>query len=187
MELCFTIELPLAVKDQIGKETIKLFEDYKEFLWYDPQEYRIVLHVLHAVDGELLPKLQEKVEAMLFEVNTIQLFAHAYVIKIASRIDIKLEFQREAHFTRLVRLIADTFAGVGIPGDDNYASVALARYKIPSKQQYSHLKNKLERLETAVELAVTEVTVCKMTEFGKGARVGEALFTVPLVAKKTEM
>lgn len=180
MELCLAVELTPENKKLIEKESSEIFESYKEFLWYDPQEYRIPLFTWSKVDEDLVPKLSEKISEILFDAEQFELFGSDYVVKIGSRIDVYLRFQREAKFTRLVRALSDAFFGSGIASQEDFAMVAIARYKIPAKQQYSHLKNKLEKLNTDVHLNVKSLSVVKITEFGKGAKEGKVLASVDL-------
>lgn len=184
MELCLAIELTPENKKLIEKESAEIFEDYKEFLWYDPQEYRIPLFTWSKVEEDLVPKLVEKINDVLFETEQFDIFGSDYVVKIGSRIDLYLRFQREAKFTRLVRSLSDAFYGSGIASPEDFAMVAIARYKIPAKQQYSHLKNKLEKLKTDVHLDVKTLSVLKITEFGKGAKEGKILASVDLLKKE---
>lgn len=170
MELCLAINLTDKNKKDIEKETSHLFDDYKEFLWYEPNEYILPIYSWSNVEVDLVEKLSTKIKDSLFDNNTFELFSIKYVVKISSRIEIFLVFQREAKYTRLVRTIEDEFSQVGIPTPDDEARLAIARYKIPSRQQYTHLKNKLEKIETDIHVAVDRVSLFKVTQFGNGAK-----------------
>lgn len=181
MEVCLAIELSSSTKSKVEDESLKIFNKHKEFLWFDPQEYRIPLFTWSAVEVDMIPKLTEKLEAILFETDRFTIFAHEYVVKISSRIDIFLQFQHEAKFTRLIRTLGDGLYGTGRILQEDFPMLAIARYKIPAKQQYSHLKNDLAKLKTEVEIPVESLSLVHVTQFGKGASEGKELSRISII------
>ncbi|MFO0703246.1 MAG: hypothetical protein U0525_00810 [Patescibacteria group bacterium] len=183
MEICLAIELSTENKKLIEKETKELFDKHKEYLWFDPLEYRIPVFTWTNVEDDLLEKLKSKIDESLFEAEPFELFALEYVVKIGSRIDIFLKFQREAKFTRTIRTLSDNFYGLGTPASEDFPMIPIARYKIPAKQQYSHLKNELEKIKTEVNIMVSKLALVKVTNFGQGAKEGSVLSEVELLNK----
>lgn len=171
-----TIELPEEVKKQIEKETKMLFELHPEYLWYDVADYHISFYSWPNVESDLIDKLAEKLTALLFEQKPFVLYGFKYVVKIENHIDIVLKFQEDQHYRTLVTSVAEFFSPELKP--DVVPILPLARYKIPSKQQYSHLKNKLKYMETEVEIPVNALTLCKVTDFGNAIRKYEPLCDV---------
>jgi len=166
MLLYCTIELSDKNKQQIESEILYLFDDHPEYMWYPAINYRINLYSWTNVESDLYEKLKEKMESLLFEMQSFQLYSQEYVVKIGSRIDIFLNFQEGKQYRKLGETINNFFSPQ--IKFDHIPHIGLARYKIPSKQQYSHLKNQLEKLDTNVEIAVQSVNLAKVTDFGNG-------------------
>jgi hypothetical protein len=176
MEICLAIELSDDQKKLIESETAKLYGDYGEFLWYDTKQYRIVLYAWNGVEKNMLPKLSQKIEDLVFDIDPFIMYSRNYFVSIgATRIDLHLGFQREAKFTRLMRSLEHCLYGSGTASKDDNASISIARYKVPSKQQYMHLKNKLERMATDVIVNVDKLSLVHLTDFGHGAKEGVVL------------
>jgi 2'-5' RNA ligase len=163
-----TIDIPEGVKKQIEKETSVVFDAHPEYLWYEVAEYRIPLYQWASVEPDLVEKLSEKVSALLFEQKPLVLYSLKYAVKISSHIDVVLLFQEDRRYRSIVESIVGFFSPevkpVFVP------MLPLARYKIPAKQQYTHLKNTLSKMETKIEVPVDTLSLCKTTDFGNGIR-----------------
>ncbi len=168
-----TIELPAEVTKQIEKETKALFNTHPEYLWYDIADYHLTFYSWPNVEPDLVDKLSEKLTILLFEQKQLVLYGLKYVVKISNHIDVALQFQEDRTYRALVESVVNYFSPelkpVFVP------LLPIARYKIPSKQQYSHLKNKLEKIKTGVEIPVSAMSLCKVTDFGNGIRKYEEL------------
>lgn len=168
-----TIDLSKEVKSQIEKESSTVFDSHPEYLWYDASEYALTLYSWPTVEPDLVDKLSDKLSELLFEQERFALFGFKYVVKIGSRIDVQLEFQEDRRYRALVDSITNFFSPE--VKANHVPSIPLARYKIPSKQQYSHLKNQLAKIKSEVELTVDGVSLTKVTDFGNGIRKYEHL------------
>lgn len=166
------------VRTLIAQETRSVYDAHHEYLWYDPTQYSIDIYSWHNVEQDLIDTLIEKVSAILYDIETFTLYGHQYAVRISSRIDIQLEFQHDQHHRRIVRTLTDTFASSA--GTLPPPFIPVARYKVPSKQQYSHLKNTLAKIETSVEVPVTSLLMAKVTEFGHGVRRYEMIRDIAL-------
>lgn len=168
-----TIDIPQEAKKQIEKESAPVFSLHPEYLWYDADGYAITLYSWPSVEPDLVDKLSDKLSELLFEQERFALFGFKYVVKIGSRIDVQLEFQEDRRYRELVDSITGFFSPDGKA--NHIPSIPLARYKIPSKQQYSHLKNQLAKIKSEVELSVESVSLTKVTDFGNGIRTYDHL------------
>ncbi len=168
-----TIELPEEVKKQIEKETKVLFNAHPEYLWYDIADYHLTFYSWPNVESDLIDKLTEKLTTLLFEQKQLILYGLKYVVKISNHIEVVLQFQEDRVYRTLVESVVSYFSPELKPAIVPLLSIG--RYKIPSKQQYSHLKNKLERIKTEVEIPVNALSLCKVTDFGNGIRKYEEL------------
>lgn len=177
-----TIEPAPEVIKQIASETRELFLDHPEYLWFDPSEYRIPIYLWNDVEDGLVDKLTQKVSELLFDQRSFLLFGLKYVIRIGTRIDINLDFQPDKAYRRMVETLYTFFSPEKKPSFTPV--ITIARYKIPSKQQYSHVKNKLEKLETHVEIPVDNVYISKVTDFGQGKKTYEYISEIHLQTGK---
>lgn len=174
-----TINLPEEVRKQIETETSALFKLHPEYLWYDIADYRIILYSWPDVENDLIGKLSEKLHDLLFEQKSFTLYGLKYTVKIGNHIDILLHFQEENIYRALIGSISSYFSPSMEPQAVPF--LPIARYKIPSKQQYSHLKNQLAKLETKVEFSVEGISLTKTTDFGNGIKKYEDLSKIGFV------
>ena len=166
MTISCTIEIPPQIRFQISSELSTLKQEYAAFSWEDTDDYRISLFTLTHVEEDLVPKMAEKIRELTVDMKPFTLFAFAYQVKIAHVIDLQLTCQSSHQLTELTKTLQTYFTQRPYRARD--ASIHVARYKIPSRQQYTHLKNKLEKIETNVEIPVNELTLGKLTIRGGG-------------------
>jgi 2'-5' RNA ligase len=163
MHLFCTIELPQEVKDRIADETSLLRCNHPEYDWFPPDRWRITLYYWPHVPNELVLPLQRKVEELTFEERPFVIFGLRYCVFIQNHIEIRLQLQQSNNIKRIGRSLHDYFAGIVSYQSPPYFFIPLARYKIPAKQQYSHLKNTLEKISCDFELCVSELSLQKTT------------------------
>lgn len=174
------IEVPEGIKKQIEEESKTIFNDHKEFLWYDPKYYAIELYVWHDMEDDLVVPLQSKIEDLVGGERPFHLYGLKYAVKIGNHIDIQLDIQDDKSYRNIVKSMSGYFQPDADP--QILAHIALARYKIPSKQQYSHLKNQLAKISTNVEIPVDNLTLMKVTQFGNGLKTYEKISSISLIA-----
>lgn len=174
-----TIELTEDTRRLIEKESEPIFIDHQEFLWYGADNYRVMIYAWQNVETDLVEKLTEKVTELVSNQKPFYMFGLRYAVKIGTRIDIQLDLQEDRNYRDLVESLQAFFnPGVSI---SSLAHIALARYKIPSKQQYSHIKNQLEKIKTDTEIFVDALSIMKVTQFGNGINKQEEIAKIPLL------
>jgi hypothetical protein len=178
MHVSCTIELPNDQKRLIQSETEQLRQDHAEFHWKPLHDLKIDIVQFPHVEDDLIDSLVQKLEQLTVDVKPFQLFAHEYRVKIAHVIDIQLAFQHLGAYTQMHSMIHGFFHSQ--PSSHMDPVIQIARYKIPSKQQYKHLKNTLEKCATNVECLVNELVIHKVTFFGKEEQVRQELGRVVL-------
>ncbi|NTU74292.1 hypothetical protein HGB07_09225 [Candidatus Roizmanbacteria bacterium] len=156
------IEMTAEVKDSLSAQISDLQHDYAVFHWTSPESYAIPLFHF---GSESVEELTPLIEDALFEQPEFVLYPLHLEIAISRNILIYLTFYREKAMEQLVANVADHY----IPGKNySYApSITLATYKKPSKQQYFHLKKKLERTEIEFEWKVDTVSLIRAEQKGK--------------------
>ncbi len=180
MHISCTIELSAETKQLISQETEALRSEYAAFQWDRPSQYRLELFSLPNIEEDLIPQLIEKIKEMTVDTKPMVLFGFAYQVKITRQIDIQLTCQFLRPYETLVESLYTFFRQRTYTSKD--PSIHLAKYRIPSKQQYTHLKNILEKTTTAVEIPINTLTISKMTYFGRGNSEGVVLAEIPLQA-----
>lgn len=171
------IELPDDVRALVESESAGVYEAHPEYLWYDRAQYALTVCSWHNVEPDLEQQLADKVSELLFEQERFILFAHEYVVKIKDKIDVVLRFQDDRRYRELVDTISGYFdTQVKV---QRVPEIPLARYKIPSKQQYSHLKNQLAKMQPTGEVRVDAVSLAKVTHFGNGIITYTTIKSIP--------
>ncbi len=172
------IDIGAEARTRIEEETRDLYRTHREYLWYDPAHFAVTLYSWPQVEPDLRESLTDKVRELVFDARPFTLYAFEYVVRISHLIKINLDFQQDRGYRALVTSLDDFFGASGKP----YPSplIPLARYKVPAKQQYSHLKNTLSKIKTSVEVPVSSLRMVHVTDFGHGVRQWETFAEIPL-------
>lgn len=143
---------------QILKQTEDLRRDYPSFAWVPPENLHVPLYFIGEVDESEVSDIQKQIEDELYDVPVTHLYSFGAEIYINKSITIFMTFQRAKHLEMISKRIMGLFASdTQIKKFDFEPLVTLAKYKIPSKQQYLLLKKKLNRLRIDVEFPVKEI------------------------------
>ncbi len=180
MHISCTIELSPDIKQLISQETENLRGEYAAFQWDRPSQYHLDIFNIPDIEVDLIPQLIEKVKEMTVDIKPMVLFGFAYQVKITRQIDIQLTCQFLRPYATMVESLYTFFRQREYTSKD--PSIHLAKYKIPSKQQYTHLKNILGKMTTEVEIPINTLTISKMTYFGRGDSESEVLAQISLEA-----
>lgn len=183
MLISCSIEIPAVIKKQIMQETEYIRQDHPEYTWLDLSEYRLVLFQWPDVEEDLIPKLQIKLSELLLDVPAFTLFGLEYRVHIVHTIDIRCNFQEERSYRTIIDALFHYFVPKKSPARYHQPYLKIARWKIPSKQQYSHLKNQLARLTCETEFPVTKLDLHKETVFGENDIERELIGSIELVGK----
>jgi 2'-5' RNA ligase len=163
MRLFLAIDLTQEARDSLNEQIEVLYREYRQFHWTPKENYHITLHFFGEVDNykELVPKIEEA----LFEVRPFHLFPFEFDLFIQKKITLYLGFHREKRIEQIVKNVRDVFA----PDEKTkyVPHLTIARYKIPSKQQYLLLKKKLLNLPIDLMLEVKKVTLFESINAGK--------------------
>jgi 2'-5' RNA ligase len=155
MRLFIGIEVPDEVKKQVTKQLNVFQNKHKDFNWTIPENYHITVHFLGEVAPEYLNPLKKKIEESLFELPTFHLFSGECDLFMRHNITIYMGFSREKKLEHVVERINTVFAS---HSEQKYLPhLTLAKYRIPSKQQYLALKKEVEHLELEVDFPVDSI------------------------------
>jgi RNA 2',3'-cyclic 3'-phosphodiesterase len=164
MRLFLAIEIPEAVKKSINEQLTKIRQEYRQFTWVPEDNYHITLHFfgeIADVDG-----LVEDLDRILFDVDSFRVYSAASSLFIQKKIVLYIELQKEKKMEFLVDSIKTHYTE---NQRQRYVPhLTIARYKIPSKQQYLLLKKKLSNLSIEFEFDVDTVALFEsVAEVGK--------------------
>lgn len=157
MRLFLAVDIPDEVKKQISQQIEPLKRDYPYFSWVPEQNYHITLYFLGEVEKANVDPIKQRISDLLYASEAFQMFSFNVDMFINQRIKVYMSFQRQKKLEAIESIIASE-----LQVKHNYKYVphlTLARWKIPSKQQYFHLQNKLENTDVNIEFPVTHVSL----------------------------
>jgi 2'-5' RNA ligase len=155
MRLFLAIELPAEIKRKLHEQLISLNREYRQFAWVDPENYHITLHFFGEVEKP--ESLIDRIERAIFEIQPFRLYSFDAGMFINKKITLYVGFRREKSLERMVDNLKETFA----PDSqvEYVPHLTIARYKLPSKQQYLLLKKKLPSMPVEIEFPVKSITL----------------------------
>lgn len=159
MRLFLAIDLPEAAKAALAQQLVPLQKEYPVFNWVQPQNYHLTVHFF----GET-PKSKEiieKTKQILYDQEQFYLYATEidFFMKKNVNITIYLTFRRERLLEELIGKARDAFEQEFRETNPFVPHITLARCRIPSRQQYFHMKKKIQRVGIDLEFPVKAVTL----------------------------
>ncbi|OGK11810.1 2'-5' RNA ligase [Candidatus Roizmanbacteria bacterium RIFCSPLOWO2_01_FULL_37_12] len=156
MRVFLAIELPLRVKRQLDAQISTLKKEYAVFNWVAKENFHITLIFFGEIRrGPELDKIKQKVEEASYDVNVFRLYSFGADLFLNSKIVLHINFKREKTLEELVSKIKNNLQ---IEDQKKFVPhLTIARYRVPSKQQYFHLKKKLQKLSIDIDLSVTKI------------------------------
>ena len=155
MKLFLGVKLPESVIQQVVIQTEQLRNDYPNFNWVPEDNLHITLYHIGEVADTKVPIVVEYVENALFDIEKTHMFAQGANLFINKQITLYINFLRnkviEGIHDKMKELFEDSSKKEYLP------HLTIARYKIPSKQQYFHLKKKLGNLDVELDFPVTHI------------------------------
>lgn len=176
MSIFLAIEIPEKVKLQLEKQLTPLKEDYPQFNWISLAKSRIMLHTFE--DGQNIEKIKKHIETAIFDIPTFHIYSLGGSILIHHNITLYVDFRRQKILEQLVERIREAvLPNHQLSQLNKFAPrIPIARNKIPSKQQYLHLKKKLEQLEVDIDFPVNTIYLYQQvphTQASQYKKIGE--------------
>ena len=156
MKLTLKIELSEEIKQQIVDQLSDFRKQYPQFQWEKIENYHILVHSF----GEFLDKksAMSKLETALFDKNLFYLYSFEVALTIGNNIVLYLDFRREKEIER----ISESIKGLTstMESSEKYTPrLILAKYKIPSKQQYFVIKKRLSNINVDLSFNVSKLSL----------------------------
>lgn len=150
------IELSDETRQQIVDQMADFRKLYPQFQWEKVENYNIPVHSF----GEFSDKksIIEKIETALFDKKLFYLYSFEVALTIGNNIVLYMDFRREKEIERISESIKGLTSRMESP--EKYAPrLTIAKYKIPSKQQYFVIKKRLSNLEVDVSFKVNKLSL----------------------------
>ena len=150
------IELTDETRNQITDQMADFRKLYPQFQWEKIENYNILVHSF----GEFSDKKStiKMLETALYDKNTFYLYSFEAAMIIQNNITIFIDFRREKEIEIISEKIREL--SPSMHNSDKYVPVLyLAKYKIPSKQQYFVIKKRLSNLVVDFSFKVNKLSL----------------------------
>lgn len=151
MQLSLAIKIPDVTKKAILEQLSPLNDEYKVFQWLPSEEYTIELFNFGKVEESKIDPLCEMIERGVFDMPAFTLYSELLHMMMRNNITFYVGFQTSKPMERLVKQLKQSFKI-----EDNlifFPHLPVARYKIPSKQQYLLIKRSAQVTKWSSRLA----------------------------------
>lgn len=163
MRLFLAIDLPSKNKKELDEQLKVIKREYNHFNWTPNENYHITLFFFGEVNNVEL--IKKKLEQSLFEIKKFNLYSYGASLFLHNKIILYVSFRREKILESLVEKIKTQF---NVNEEQKFVPhLTIARYRIPSKQQYLALKKKLNQLNIETEFPVTKIYLFQSILTGK--------------------
>ena len=153
MRVFLAIDLPPTAKLQLDDQISSLKKEYAAFNWVAKDNFHITLHFFGEIDN--IVKIKDKIEQAVYDVSSFSLYSLGAGLFLNSKIVLFVNFKREK---TLEDLVTKTKKNLHIEDPIKFIPhLTIARAKIPSKQQYLHLKKKLQRLHIDIFFPIKKI------------------------------
>ena len=153
MRLFLAIDLQPKIKKKLEQQILFLKKEYADFNWVTEENYHITLLFF----GEIInsEKLLKKIEAVIYDIPEFPLYSTNAGLFLNHKLVLYINFRRERILEELVKLVKQQLQ---IDNQKKFIPhLTIARTKVPSKQQYLHLKKKMHKLNVEIEFIVKKI------------------------------
>jgi len=179
MRVFLAVDIPNKVRAELSEQLVALQKEYPYLIWVPEDNYHITLHFFGHKDKQEVEKITRAMDTLIYDIPSFRLYASYADLFINDKILLYIGFARQKILEEVEARIRAHFGGD--KSKKFVPHLSIARYKIPSKQQYLLLKKKLERLEVETTFEVTEISLYESILAGKVPRY-KKLATFPLEA-----
>jgi len=154
MKMTLKIELTDEIRNQITDQIADFRKLYPQFQWEKIEDYNILVHSF----GEFSDKRStiKMLETALYDKSSFYLYSFEVAMTIQNNISIFIDFRREKEIEKISEKIREL--SPSMQNSDRYVPVVyLAKYKIPSKQQYFVIKKRISNLNIDLSFKVNKL------------------------------
>lgn len=154
MRTFLAVNVPNKVAQDIIIQTAQLRKDYPEYNWIPSENFHITLHFIGDIPPDKIDLVSEHIEKTIFDIKPTVVYSLGAGLFIHKSITAYITFQRNKTLETLNKRFVELFEDKKL---EYKPHITLAKWKIPSKQQYFHVKKKLQNLPIEIEFPVTEI------------------------------
>ncbi len=165
MRLFLAVDLPTKIKKDLDKQLEDIKKEYAHLNWVPQENYHLTLHFFGETND--IGNIKNKVEEAIFDANSFNLYSFNADLFLNSKIVLYISFRREKVLEKLVSAVMQHFSIKEKEGQKFVPHLTVARYKIPSKQQYLLLKKKLNQLDIEIAFPVRKIYLFESILTGK--------------------
>lgn len=156
MKMRLMIEISDETKKQIVDQLADFRKLYPQFQWEKIENYNILVHSFSEFSNK--KSTINLLETALYDKNTFYLYSFEVALTIQNNITLFIDFKREKEVERISERIREL--SPSMQSSEKYVPrLYLAKYKIPSKQQYFVIKKRLSNLEVDVSFKVNKLSL----------------------------
>lgn len=156
MRLFLAIELSDKIKKEIDNQLAEIKKAHPQFQWIPNNNYHITVSFFGEVNYQ--KKIINKLEEVLYDKESFYFYSTTVDLFIRNKITIYLNFKREKIIERINEDVNKAFQ-IFENSVKFVPHLTLARYKIPSKQQYFVIKKRLVNLDIDVSFKINKLSL----------------------------
>ena len=159
MKLFLGVSLPRAARAILREAYEQLKKDYPYYNWISEENYHVTIANLGERSDEKMPHILEAIKQSVFDVRPTSIFGLETRLFQENGIVVYLAYAKNNEFNTIRDRVIDLFnAEKENKAPNGYVpKTILATYKLPSKQQYFHVKKKLTKISFEVDFNLKEV------------------------------
>lgn len=177
MRLFLAIELSDKIKKEIDDQLLEIKKAYPQFQWVPSDNYHITVYFFGEISDP--KKIINKLEQVLYDKELFYFYSTSVDLFIHHKITIHLNFRREKKIEKINDSIKETFK-ISENSVRFIPHLTLARYKIPSKQQYFVLKKRLAKAIVDVSFKINKLVLFESIPIGSRS-VYKKIYTFKLL------
>lgn len=163
MRLFLAVAIPEETISELHNMYEELKRDYPEFNWVPEKNYHVTISFLGERSEDKMPYIIEAIERSTFDIQPTRLFALETGMFVHHGIILRLAFSRNKDLEKIRERTVELFS---MERENDMKKkylphITLARYKLPSKQQYFHLRKKLQKINSTIEFPVHQIHLYK--------------------------
>ncbi len=161
MKLILAVPVPEPIQQTIIECYAKIRGDYPYFSWTSEPTYHITVKNLGEREKDTLPYIIEAISRSVYAIPPIYLTGQESRILVGKGITLYLEFLRSKQLENIRTNLSEYFSKreKGLEEQEYKPHITLAQYKLPSKQQYFHLKKKLKQTQPEIDFLTQEIVL----------------------------
>jgi len=165
MRLFLAVDLPAKTKEELSRQLQDLKREYTHFNWVSQENFHTTLVFLGERQDDDIDLIKKKVEEAIFDINPFELYSLGAGLFLTNKLVLYILLRREK---ALEEIAAKIKYNLQLEDDKKYVPhISIARTRVPSKQQYLHLKKKLHKLEIDIDFPVNKIHLFQSILTGK--------------------